>query len=95
MSTEQVGEQRYQLRFSLVQEGRTAESVEPSRDEVQLFVNASLGLLTGGCELCQFAHLNSSPAMFCEKKKTPVNWGSPRCEYFVRNPAQAPDLYGK
>lgn len=63
-----------------------------SRDEIQQFVNASLGMLTGGCETCEFAHRNNSPALFCEKRKSPVNWGSPRCEYFIRSSTQAPTL---
>jgi len=63
-----------------------------SRDEIQQFVNASLGMLTGGCEMCEFAHRNNSPALFCEKRKCPVNWGGPRCDYFIRAATQTPNL---
>jgi hypothetical protein len=81
-------EQKYVYSYRVRADDPTVPSFGADRDEVQMFVNASLGLLTGGCELCEFAHRNNSPAMFCEKKKSPVNWGSPRCEQFVRASAQ-------
>ena len=87
---ESRSEQKYVYSFRVRADDPSSPSFGADRDEMQLFVNASLGLLTGGCELCQFAHRNNSPAMFCEKKKSPVCWGSPRCEQFVR--AQAPTL---
>ncbi|HXY56385.1 MAG TPA: hypothetical protein VEH01_02115 [Nitrososphaerales archaeon] len=63
-----------------------------SRDEIQQFVNASLGMMTGGCEVCEFAHRNNSPALFCEKRKSPVNWGASRCEHFIHSAMQTRDL---
>jgi len=74
----------YQYSFKLRADDPNSVESELSRDDIQDFVNASLGMLTGGCSMCSFAHRNGSPALFCEKKKTPVNWSSPRCEYFVR-----------
>ena len=63
-----------------------------TRDEIQAFVNTSLGMMTGGCDVCEFAHRNNSPALFCEKKKSPVNWGSPRCDYFIGSSSQIQDV---
>jgi len=85
-------EQKYSYTFRLRAEDPTSLDSCASRDEIQLFVNTSLGMLTGGCELCKYAHYNNSPAMFCEKKKFPINWGSPRCEEFVRASAPALEL---
>jgi len=86
-------EQKFAYTFRLRAEDPSSPDFVADRDEMQSFVNASLGLLTGGCELCQFAHHNNSPAMFCEKKKSPINWGNPRCEQFVRAPtAPVPEL---
>jgi len=85
-------EEKYAFRYSLRAEDPQSYDFGASRDEIQQFVNASLGMLTGGCEMCEFAHRNNSPALFCEKKKSPVNWGAPRCEYFIRNSVRTQDL---
>jgi len=84
---------RYTYSFRLRAEDSTLIGFEgASRDQIQEFVNASLGMMTGGCEVCEFARRNNSPALFCEKKKSPVNWGSSRCPYFIRGPVQAKNL---
>jgi hypothetical protein len=83
---------RYAYSFRLRAEDPNSFDSNASRDEIQQFVNASLGMMTGGCGVCEFAHRNNSPALFCEKKKSPVNWGSPRCEYFIRSSTQIPSL---
>ena len=83
MSATPRSQTRYTYRFSMRAEEQNSFDADVSRDEIQEFVNDSLGMLTGGCERCEFAHRNNSPALFCEKKKSPVNWGSPRCEHFV------------
>ena len=85
-------EQQYAYSFRVRADDSSSSTFGADRDDIQMFVNASLGLLTGGCEVCQYAHRNNSPALFCEKKKSPVNWGSPRCEQFVRVPTQTKDL---
>jgi len=78
----------YQYTFRQRADDPSSVDSELTRDDIQSFVNASLGMMTGGCSMCEFAHRNNSPALFCEKKKTPVNWSSPRCEYFIRAAAQ-------
>ena len=83
---------RYAYSFRVSAEDRSSFDFEASRDEIQDFVNASLGMLTGGCEMCEFAHRNNSPALFCGKKKSPVNWGATRCEYFIRSATQTQSL---
>jgi len=85
-------EERYVFSFRLRAEDSGSPGFGAERDEIQAFVNASLGTLTGGCEVCEFARRNNSPALFCEKKKSPVSWGGPRCEQFVRALAQPRDL---
>jgi len=86
------GQTKYTYSFRVRAEDQTSICVDgTSRDEIQQFVNASLGMLAGGCGVCEFAHCNNSPALFCEKKKSPVNWSSPRCEYFIRGPTQTQD----
>jgi len=85
-------EQRYAYSFRVRAEDPGLPGFGADRDDIQTFVNASLGLLTGGCELCQYAHHNNSPALFCERKKSQVNWGGPRCEQFLRTQAQIRDL---
>jgi len=82
----------YTYRFKMRAEDMNSFDTDVSRDEIQQFVNASLGMMTGGCEMCEFAHHNNSPALFCEKKKSPVNWGATRCEYFIRSATQTPSL---
>ena len=84
-------DERYVFSFRLRAEDPSSPSFGADRDEIQEFVEASLGMLTGGCEVCEYAHRNNSPALFCEKKKSPVNWGGPRCEQFVRALAQPRD----
>ena len=92
MSTKSSSQEKYTFRYSVRAEDPQSFDFGTSRDEIQEFVNASLGMLTGGCETCEFAHRNNSPALFCEKKKSPVNWGAPRCEYFIRSATQPPKL---
>lgn len=91
MSTRQQGQLKYNYRFNLSAEDRPTLGPQEYTEDMQRFVNASLGLLTGGCELCAYARSNNSPALFCEQKKFPVNWGSPRCELFERRSGQAQD----
>jgi hypothetical protein len=93
MSSSERKQVRYTYAYRLSAQSQDYYGKEESaREEIQLFVNNSLGLMTGGCELCAYGHYSGSPALFCEKKKTPVNWGSPRCEFFIRNPSQAQDI---
>ena len=84
--------EKYTFRYSVEADDPQSYDFGASRDEIQQFVNASLGMLTGGCEMCEFAHRNNSPALFCERRKAPVNYGAPRCEYFIRSAAQPPKL---
>jgi len=84
MSARARSQEKYTYSFRLRAEDPTSFDTDVSRDDIQQFVNASLGMLTGGCEACEFAHRNNSPALFCEKRKSTVNWGGPRCEYFIR-----------
>jgi hypothetical protein len=93
MSAESKSQVRYTYSFRIRAEDSASTGFNrASRDEIQDFVNASLGMMTGGCKVCEFAHRNNSPAMFCEKKKSPVSWGSPRCEYFIRSSIQTQNL---
>ena len=92
MSEQPRSQTRYTYRFKMRAEDPNSFDAEVSRDEIQEFVNASLGMMTGGCEMCEFARRNNSPALFCEKKKSPVNWGSSRCEYFIRAAVRTPNL---
>ena len=85
---------RYAYTYRVSAPDTTSIEVGVSRDEIQRFVSASLGMLTGGCEACEFAHRNNSPALFCEKKKSPVNWGAPRCDHFIHNSKQTQTLLG-
>jgi hypothetical protein len=80
---------RYRYRFWSGPNGSGSESSEESKKEVQQFVNASLGLLTAGCEIC--VH---SQRLFCERLRRPARIGDSRCEYFARRPTSpAPDLF--
>jgi hypothetical protein len=82
----------FSLSYSLGAENQGSDgSREASGEDIQKLVNASLGLMAGGCEVCMYAHYNNSPALFCERRKTPVNWGSPRCDFFVRSSVQSKD----
>jgi hypothetical protein len=92
MAVRARSQEKYAYSFRQRAEDPNSFDAAVSRDEIQQFVNASLGLMTGGCEACEFAHRNNSPAMFCEKKKSPVNWGSPRCDYFIRSSTQTQNL---
>ena len=56
-------------------------SPDSSKEEMQRFVNATLGLMTGGCEVC--AHFDR---LYCTVLKKQVRVGTPRCEHFVRRP---------
>jgi len=86
-------EAKYSFRYSVrAEEPNSPRFGGATRDEIQDFVNASLGMMTGGCDVCEFARHNNSPALFCEKKKSPVNWGSPRCEHFICSPTQTQSL---
>jgi hypothetical protein len=81
-----MAEMRSGLRYRYVYTQHLADSTsefgEASKDEIQRFVNASLGLMTGGCEVCQY-----SRRMYCEKFRRPINVGDVRCESFARRPA--------
>jgi hypothetical protein len=90
--SKQISQEAYSYTFRLKAEDSSSPDFVSDRDEMQMFVNATLGLLTGGCELCQYAHFNNSPSLFCEKKRSPINWGSPRCESFVRAAKPIPNL---
>jgi hypothetical protein len=83
---------KFEYTFKVKADDPNSVDSELSRDDIQNFVNASLGMLTGGCAMCEFAHHNNSPALFCEKKKSPVNWSSPRCEYFIRSSTQTQNV---
>lgn len=86
MPEKSKGQMKYAYAFRVRAEDQTSIDFDgASRDEIQEFVNATLGMMTGGCEACEFAHRNNSPSLFCEKKNSPVNWGSPSCEYFIRS----------
>jgi hypothetical protein len=92
MSARDRRNSRYSYTYNFVaQDQRSPSSGEASGEDAQRFVNASLGLMMGGCEICAHAHYSSPPALFCEKRKTPVLWGSPRCELFSRGSAQSQD----
>jgi hypothetical protein len=92
MSEKPRSQARYTFSFKLRAGDPNSFDADVSRDEIQQFVNASLGMMTGGCEVCEFAHHNNSPALFCEKNKSPVNWGGPRCQYFIRSSAQTQNI---
>jgi len=54
---------KYSLRYSVKAEDLNSPRFGgATRDEIQEFVNSSLGMMTGGCEMCEFAHRNNSPA---------------------------------
>ena len=89
MSARQKSQTGFTYSFKQPAKDMSSFDADVSRDDIQEFVNASLGMLTAGCGICEFAHRNNSPALFCEKKKSPVNWGSPRCEYFIRSATQS------
>jgi hypothetical protein len=82
--------QRYSYglwRPATVQE--TVNSEEMSRDEALRFVKMSLGLLTAGCEQCEY-----SDRLFCTKYRKPIKVNDSRCESFERRPtAMAPDFF--
>ena len=88
MSAKPRSQTRFTYSFKLPAKDMSSFDTDVSRDDIQQFVNASLGMLTAGCGICEFAHRNNSPALFCEKMNSPVNWGRPRCEYFIRSATQ-------
>ena len=55
---------------------------DDEKKEMQNYVNATLGLMTAGCEVC-----SHSKGLFCDKLGRQVNLGDPRCEYFERRPS--------
>jgi hypothetical protein len=57
---------------------------EASVKDIQRFVDTTLGLLTGSCELCIHSHYVGTPSLYCEELNRPVKKGDPRCEHFVR-----------
>ena len=86
MSCEEEYQARFRYSFRLEAGGRvTAEGSEMTQKEIQEFVNSSLGLMTGGCELCE--HYDR---LFCKKLGRPVKVGEGRCEYFTRRPSKGP-----
>lgn len=76
---------RYKYTFSRNANFHDSESGIGSRKEMQDFVNATLGLMTGGCEICVYSN-----RLYCEKCKKLVRAGQARCEFFVRRPAAEP-----
>ncbi len=60
----------------------------PSLSEVETLraIQASLMLLTAGCEVCQY-----STGGFCNKHRRHFSPGDPRCEYFARRFKEDPD----
>jgi len=85
MSEYEGGQARFKYSLRLSTEGQVfAESSEMTKKEVQDFVNASLGLLTAGCEQCVY-----SERLFCQKLGRPVKVKDTRCEFFRRRPTAA------
>jgi hypothetical protein len=84
MSAPREGRIRYGCGFVLSEGG--GNSSERTKDEIALLVKRSLGLMTGGCELCVY-----SVKLFCEKYKKPVKIGDPRCASFSRRPSSLPE----
>ena len=76
-----AGERRSADRPARMADAGRGASPDASREEVQRFVNATLGVMTGGCELC--IH---SDRLYCTKLKKQVRAGTPRCESFARRP---------
>jgi hypothetical protein len=67
----------------------TRNGEEMSKEETMNFVRKSLGLLTAGCEQCQY-----SERLFCQKFKRPIKVADSRCESFARRPSAVPtDLF--
>ena len=82
MSAPQKFRARYEYSFRLDDRGKIfAKSSESTKKEIQEFVNASLGLMTGGCGQC--AHFQR---LYCEKQGRPVEAQDPRCDFFARRP---------
>ena len=52
---------------------------EASLAEDMRYINETILILTGGCEICQY-----SVGPFCKKHGRPIKPGDPRCEDFVR-----------
>ena len=76
---------RYSYTLRLEAGGQVStESSELTKKEIQEFVDASLGLMTGGCEQC--VH---SQGQFCEKLGQPVKGQDARCDFFTRRPSAA------
>jgi len=74
-----AGERKAGYGRSFVVNGSEEDSSGESKDRIELLVRRSLGLMTGGCELCVY-----SVKLFCEKYKKPVKIGDPRCASFSR-----------
>jgi len=62
----------------------STESSELTQKEIQEFVDASLGLMTGGCEQCV-----NSQGQFCLKLGRPVKAQDASCDFFTRRPSVA------
>ena len=74
--------QTYTLSF--FQRARTAEDDldDHEKKEIQSFVNATLGLMTAGCEVCKYSN-----GPYCDKLRRPVKLGDSRCQLFERRPS--------
>jgi len=70
---------------------RDVESLEQARLEASQaedlrYLEESILLLTGACEICQLA---TGP--YCTKHKRPIKLGDPRCEFFTRRLPEDPE----
>ena len=82
-----TGQVRYALRYQVFPYGPKSEDQEVSQKDVQKLVDASLGLLTGSCEVCVYSRYEGAPSLYCDKHARRVNLGDPRCQYFTRKPS--------
>ncbi len=80
-----AGGERIPYRYTYSREQRDEQGPEFSEVETLRAIQASLQLLTGGCEICQ-----NATGSFCRKHRRSFSPGEPRCDFFVRRLPEDP-----
>ncbi len=80
----------YSYRYRVESVERTEQQSELERFESLRYVQSSIALLTGGCEICRNAE-----GLFCVKHKHTVKAGDPRCPDFARRFPEDPQLVSR
>ena len=75
----------YAHRYRVDSEVKEGIQAELEQVETMRYIQASIDMLTGGCEICKNAE-----GLFCVVHKHPVKAGDARCDDFVRRLPEDP-----